>query len=74
MIYQVLALGTHVFEGVMIKVEFTLHHVRDDFQLVPTWEGDFAREQDVEDDSHGPQIDFRGVVLLKNFGSNVIGL
>lgn len=71
---QVFAVIWDVFEGVVVEVELAPDDVADDLELVAAGEGHFAGEEDVEDDAHGPEVDLVGVVLLEDFGCDVVGL
>jgi len=61
-------------EGLVVEVEVALDHVADDFQLGIAGERNFARKHDVQNDTHGPDVDLLVVLLKENFWSDVVGL
>ena len=58
----------------MVEMEITFDDIADDFELRVSWEWHLARKHDVEDDSQGPDINFRVVVLKEDLRCNVVRL
>ena len=58
----------------MIEMEVSFDDIADDFQLGVTWEWDLAWEHDVEDDSHGPDIDLLVIALQEYLRCDVVWL
>ena len=58
----------------MVEMELTLYHIRDYFQLISARERYFARQKDIQDDTHRPKVDLGCIVLLKYLRRYVVGL
>ena len=58
----------------MIEMEVSFDDIADDFQLGVTWEWDLAWEHDVEDDSHGPDVNLLVIALQEYLWSDVVWL
>jgi hypothetical protein len=70
---QILTFFGDLLESLVVEVELALDDVLDDFPLVSAREGDLAREHDVEDDAHGPNVDLLVVPLQEDFRCDVVG-
>lgn len=69
---QIFALIWYIIEGFMVKVELSLDDISYDFGLCPSREWYFTWKHDVQNYSHGPDIDFGIVLLEEDFGSNIV--
>jgi len=58
----------------VFEMKLSFDNVSDDLQLRVAWKRHFATEHDVEDDTHGPDVNLGVVVLQEDFRSDVVWL
>lgn len=56
----------------ILKVKITFNHIMNNFRFILTWKRNFAREHDIQNDSHRPYVNFRIVFLKKYFWGHII--
>ena len=71
---EILGFSRNLFELIMLKVKLALQDILDNFLVCFSRERHLAREHNVQHYSHGPNVTFLVVSLIKYFWSNVIRL
>lgn len=71
---ELLRLWRVSLERLVIEMEVTFNDITNDFKLRISWEGHFTREHDIENDTKGPNVDLRVVVLKENLWSDIVWL
>lgn len=71
---QIFRLAGDALEAFVFEVVFSPKNVLYDLFIALAREGDLAREQNVHDDTYGPEVAFRVVPLIEDLRGNVVGL